>query len=186
MILKFDQRIFEGASADPGRYAMHGVLFRQADDGAVMATATDGKTLTRIEVQLQDGEKLPDEGVLLDARDLKSGWGRGKGDRILRILDGSWKLGVANQVTEISVIDGEFPKVEAVIPAPASGQLLTFDVKLLLQIAKAAGADSVTLEVPEFATSGKQKGQITSPIRVRLRDTFSEHDLGVLMPITVD
>ena len=185
MILNFDQRIFEGAARDAGRYAMHSVLFSQ-DGDTVTATATDGKTLTRIEVQLQDGEKLPEDGVMLSSSDLKAGWGRGKGDRCLRWLEGRWQLGVGNQVSTIEVIEGEFPKVEAVIPASSSGRLLTFDAKLLMQLAKSAGTEVVTLEVPEFATSGKQKGQVTGAIRVRLRDSNSDDDLGVIMPVVVE
>jgi len=180
MILNHDQRIFESASKEPGRYAFHGVLFRTEGD-VTTATATDGKQLVRIEVTLQDGEVLPEDGVLLSSSDIKSGWGRGKGDRILRVLEGVWKLGVGNQISTIDVLEGEFPNVEAVIPAPSSTRRMSFDVRILARMAKAAGADSVTLEVPEF-----HAGQVKGPIRVTLRETESGEQMGVLMPITVD
>lgn len=185
MILNFDQRIFEAAAKDAGRYAMHGILFRTEGD-VTTATATNGKILTRIEVTLQDGEVLPEDGVLLSSSDIKAGWGRGKGDRILRVLEGGWKLGVGNQISTIDVLEGEFPQVEAVIPDSSSGRRITFDAKLLLELAKSAGTEVVTLEVPEFQDSGKQKGQVTGAIRVQLRDSGSDNDLGVIMPVVVE
>lgn len=180
MILNHDQRIFESASKEPGRYAFHGVLFRTEGD-VTTATATDGKQLVRIEVTLDADEELPEDGALLDGRDLKAGWGRGKQTRTLRLEGGTWTLRNGATSTEISVIDGDFPNVEAVIPAPSSTRRMSFDVRILARMAKAAGADSVTLEVPEF-----KSGQVKGPIRVTLRETESGEQMGVLMPITVD
>lgn len=183
MLLKYNQRIFE--CTDPASDTYSGVLFSAYGDGTATATATDGKTLTRIEVRVQDGETVPDA-VLLSAADMKAAWGRGKADREIGLVDGRWILAVGDQVTRIRVIDAQFPDADRVVPKPTRDRLLTFNVKLLVQLAKAAGADDVTLEVPEFKTGRNCPTQVREPIRIRMRDTYSTDDIGVLMPIVLD
>ena len=186
MILNYDQRIFEAAASDPGRYAMHGVLF-QTVEGTTYATATDGRKLVKLEITLEEGDELPERGVILDARELKSGWGRGKGSRHLKLSDTGWTLRVDKQISQIATIDGEFPKYESVAPPSSSQRMISFNVNYLMDIAKAAGVDQVTLEVPEFQpVKGTTGLQALDAIRIRLMESGSRNDLAVLMPVTVD
>jgi len=184
MILTNVQRIFEAASKDPGRYATNAVQFT-VENGIGFATATNGRQLVRIQVVMEDTDNLG-AGILLSAADLRSGWGRGKGDRVLS-FDGVWKLTVGNQVSIIAQIDGQFPLFHNVIAEPSNARLMTFDVDLMIAISKAVGTKSLTFEVPEFTTrSGVPGQQVTDPIRIRLNGTGSDENLGVMMPIVVE
>ena len=178
MIILHNQRIFETAAKDPGRYSMNAVRLRELD-GNVVAEATDGKCLARVELQLEDGEELAEE-VMLDARQLKAGWGRGKSDRILACnVEGQWTLRVGSQVTAIDTIDGEFPRIDDVVPASSKDRRVTLNLDLLVSTAKALGVTEVTLELPEL-----EDGQVMGAVRVSSRESFSEAAVGVVMPIT--
>tara|TARA_R110000796_G_scaffold41179_1_gene101920 strand:+ start:15684 stop:16238 length:555 start_codon:yes stop_codon:yes gene_type:complete len=184
MILNFDQRIFESAATSANRYQMDAIRFKPEGD-QMFATATNGKILARIEVQTQEGDNVHEDGIMLSGRDIKAGWGRGKGPRFLREGPNGWRIHVGNSSSIVEVLEGDFPQVEAVIPASSSDRMLTFDVKFLLALAKAAGSDVVTLEVPEF-THKNDRQQVMSGVRVRTRDSFSDEDLGVIMPIVIE
>jgi len=182
MILNHRQRIFEAAAKSDPRTGLEGVLFMP--DGT--ATASDGHSLTRVKFQLENDE-LPEGGLLLSARDMRAGWGRGNGDRTILHDGTNWLLLVGAQSTVLTVLEHPYPKVDAVIPASSSARMLTLNVAYLVAMAKAAGAESVTLEVPEFQDVKLIDGQqITSAIRCRLRREGEDEELGTIQPIVIE
>lgn len=191
MILRHEQRIFEAASREPGRYAMHGVRLRLLD-GKPVLEATDGRILVRVEVELEEGEELaflPEEGVILRGDDLRDAWPAAKAGRkglFLRRDEGEWFLDCGGSRTRLGTIDGEFPRVDALVALIGQEGTLGFDLDLLNRLAKAAGASYVRFEMPKL-----EGGQVRGPVGVRFsRDdgTFTvplDNFRGVIMPMTV-
>lgn len=192
MILRHEQRIFEAAAREPGRYAMHGVRLRLLD-GRPVLEATDGCILVRVEVELEEGEELaflPEAGVILCADDLRDAWPAAKAGRkglFLRRDEGEWFLDCGGSRTRLGTIDGEFPRVDAIVATTDAPEgTLGFDLDLLNRIAKAAGASYVRFELPKL-----EGGQVRGPVGVR----FSRDDgtsvlplgnfRGAMMPMTI-
>lgn len=185
-----NQRVFEAASREPGRYAMMAVRLRLLD-GKPVLEAMNGRILSRVEVEQEEGEELawlPPEGVLLSSEDMRDAWPsakNGKKGLFLRRDEGDWFLDCAGSRTRLSTIDGEFPRVDAVVAMtddPAGSVGLAIDY--LNMLAKAAGASGLRLLLPKY-----EKGQVRGPIGIVFTDEAGSRIRGVLgaiMPITVD
>lgn len=211
MILDPKARVFEAASKEPGRFSFHGVRVRLLD-GVPVLEATDGRKLVRVAaVRTQWDEALddlPPEGVVLDAVMMRDGWKnlRKSEELSLTLEDGRWYLQHGPVRVEVRTLEGEFPKVDAIVPAPRTGRFLTFDAGHLAAVVKATGAGWVTLEVPEFEVERvvpafdkgpdwrrPLHGQVMQPIYVQVRRLADEDGarrvddaFGVLMPCSME
>lgn len=177
MQIEKDLKIHLAASKDPGRYAMHGVLHTPGK-----LTATNGQIAARINVSDDEGDG---EGQIVPAALIKAAVSKpGKGTAVVH-TNGN---GICRAITKAGVvedkeIDGEFPKVDAVIPdvPQCRRALIGINAQLLLDLVKAIGCENncarLELDLEELSPDKSYGG----PIRIT-----STYGVGVIMPVTVE
>ena len=186
MILRYDQRIFEACDLKDYRRFLHYVRFSMVD-GKPVAEATNGRILARIDILLDSDETLTEEGVQLSAQDLREGWGRGKGDRYIEQAEGVWTVTTGKQTATVRAGKETFPDTSRLWPELDSTRLLTIKPKELIDMAKASGSETLTLEIPAFEHNKKSTlQQVQTPIRIRMKNTFSDDNVGIIMPTVIE
>jgi DNA polymerase-3 subunit beta len=112
------------AAREPGRYAMHGILVLLADDRLTMI-GTDGRRLSKASVPVDTGGApprhaiVPTKGMQLFCRVIQDPLDQ------IRFVVRENQVGLRSRHAETfaRLIDGEFPRYEAVIPAHCSHAL---------------------------------------------------------------
>ena len=202
MKIKLDptQRIFEAAAKEANRYAMH-VVRLDLENGLARLSATDGRVLAMIEAEFEGDWPRDDAGeptvFLLDARALKAGWkGGATRPKFLVLEEGVWTLEAPTPSvkirTEIPVVDGDYPNTDAIVPdSSETDNRVTLNIAYLASLAKATGAETITLVFPSGfpegpAGAGTRKKGYGSPVVVRARNSAGVigDTTGIIMPVT--
>lgn len=133
------------AAKEPGRYAMHGVLVVAADDRLTMI-GTDGRRLSKASVPVDLGGMPPRQAIVpTKAMQLFCRVIQDPLDQVRFVLRDN-QVGLRSQKAETfsRLIDGEYPKYDAVIPAHCS-HALEADPELLARklrlVANVSGDD---------------------------------------------
>ena len=123
------------AAREQGRYAMHGIL-TEVEDDALRMVATDGRRLAMANAPLEDVPKkaaaaraiVPNKGMQLFCKVMDDPLEQ------VRVHFGENQFGLKTARAEVfaRLIDGEFPRYSAVIPAETSN-LVEADAELLQQ-----------------------------------------------------
>ncbi len=172
------------ASKDGTRYILNGVKI-----AGNMAVATDGRTLFAACGTRDDDDA--DRDTIIPTRAAKAAWPQTKRKRgcMLPILTINPKaenepgtvsiLDVEFDKTTIKEIDGNYPRFEAVMPDVSKHTFrVGLNVKLLLQIAKCYGEDTVCLHINPDAMNG---GAVSDPIIVT--NEKSPEAVAIIMPM---
>jgi DNA polymerase-3 subunit beta len=168
---KLVNRTAFAAAREPGRYAMHGVLV-EIDDGRLRLVATDGRrlALSAIAVEARTAERLsrskpaivPTKGMQLFCRVISDPLDP------VELQFGENQVGLRTKNAEIfaRLIDGEFPRYAAVIPAEsqnmmeADTQLLTKKLRLAANVTgNEARAVKLKLEKGKLELFGQSVGR---------------------------
>jgi DNA polymerase-3 subunit beta len=121
------------AAREPGRYAMHGVL-AEVEDDTLRLVATDGRRLALSSVPV-DGSKADNGSAIVPTKGMQL-FCRVIGDPLdqVQLAIGSDQVGLKTANAEIfaRLIDGEFPRYAAVLPAE-TGNVMEADKDLFSQ-----------------------------------------------------
>jgi len=176
------------AAREPGRYAMHGVLV-EIEDGGLKLVATDGRrlALATLPIETAAGQRLmsskpaivPTKGMQLFCRVITDPLDP------IELSFGENQVGMRTKNAEIfaRLIDGEFPRYAAVIPAESQNQLeadtLMFTKKLRLA-ANVTGSEAravkLKLEKGKLELFGQSvgRGEAHSHMEVEFRGQPAE------------
>lgn len=186
-------KVHEAANKTAGRWMMDHVRIRVAEDGQPVLEATDGRAfMVKVPARwmaVGEAEAWPKGEELLVPRDALAELWKGRADEERHILVHRPQGGVPELVLrrgsmELKVLAhvGEFaPAAGQRFPAYEARTTVSFDVEALLKIAKASGAEAVTLEIPPAGELGVVRGAIL----VRALDERHRRNGAVagLMPI---
>lgn len=178
--MKFDRHKDPAAMAAKSatRYAIQGVAVVQRDGGAFLA-ATDGRALSLVRAQLDDGD-TPD-GVYPVAAFAAARKAARKRPEAAVALNGCARVEGDGAATEFAKVDGTFPDVNGygVIPAGKPQRVLRLDAEYLARLQKALGADGVAIELHD-----DDRDRMPMVIRPIYTDGGTDDgSFGVLMPI---
>jgi DNA polymerase-3 subunit beta len=178
------QRTGFAAAREQGRYAMHGILMQVKDDALEMV-ATDGRRLAIASSPIEEngaaGSRaiVPSKGMQLFCRVIDDPMER------ISLHFGDNQLGMKTSKAEIfaRLIDGEFPRYAAVIPAQtenlveASAELLGQKLRLVSNVTSAdMRAVKLSIEKERLTIYGRSAaaGQATAHMEVDFQGTPSE------------
>jgi len=149
------------AAREQGRYAMHGIL-TQVEGDELKMVATDGRRLAVASSPLEEGPKkkgeaqaiVPTKGMQLFCRVLADPLER------VRVHFGDSQFGLKTERAEVfaRLIDGEFPRYSAVIPASTT-HLVEADAHLMSQ--KLRLVSNVTSTDTRAVRLSFEKGRMT-------------------------
>lgn len=184
-------------AAKPSDRRMESMTGAQVDTKAKRIVATDGRCLVSIPVDF--GPCDPEEhGTAIVtseaiAESLKMANGRHAQPATIDVqgecVSVMTNLGMRNGHR---VIDGQFPRVDAVIPASKTKLTIGLDVRLLAKIADALGVDGVRIEIPIQSIEGPASRErvagamMIRPISLRGESIPSPDAFGVLMPVIAE
>lgn len=208
MKLRHSQKVHEATSKYPGRYAMNCVQLRLAFGGKPELVATDGRILAVVPVELTGTSDPNDgfEGGELIARDTFVELMKGRKTEERSLIRNVHKdiIGRRGELSlKARLGEGDFPKVDQLVPEERDDDItFTFDVEFLVRIAKATGAEAITLRIPSkmpdepgHVTPPHETvdwdRQVATPVKVIARGVGADNyrpngAFGVIMPITVE
>lgn len=171
------------AAREPGRYAMHGIL-TLVEDGALRMVATDGRRLAVASFPIEgDGAAaraiVPTKGMQL--------FGRVISDPLESVYlhFGDNQIGMRTKRADVfaRLIDGEFPRYAAVIPA-SSDNVVEADAELMMRklrlVANVTSSDAravrLSLEKGEMKMYARStgRGEATAQMEVKYKGKQNE------------
>ena len=182
------------AAKDQGRYAMNGVALANLGKHGTCLTATDGMAAVVIPVQITEGA-LNGRPLILSIETAKAATDavRKASKHMVYPCEVSVNPTAANAETLCLgnrtsglLLDGEFPRVEGVIPPMKKERRLSFNVKLLYQLAQAMGVEELTLHVPKFREGCVRDAIYVQPGKCPHQTEDGRRPFGVIMPMTLD
>ncbi|MEM7516293.1 MAG: DNA polymerase III subunit beta, partial [Planctomycetota bacterium] len=130
------------AAREAGRYAMHGVL-TEVEDGVLKMVATDGRRLALSSCPVESPPELPPS-VIVPTKGMQL-FGRGISDplELIHLQFGENQIGMKTSNAEMfaRLVDGEYPRYAAVIPASTQHSIeldavsLTKKIRLVANVA---------------------------------------------------
>jgi DNA polymerase-3 subunit beta len=175
------------AAREQGRYAMHGVLV-ELEDHRLQMVATDGRRLARAAATLEDAPAslntkrpviVPTKGAQLFCRVITDPLG------LVKLSFEENQVGIKTSKAEVfaRLLDGEFPRYKAVIPAEATNVVEAdaglFERKLRL-VANATGDETRAVKLTfqkgemELSAQSAGKGAATAQLEVDFKGKSGE------------
>lgn len=180
------------AAKDSGRYAVAGVAIVQRPDGSTFLAATDGRMLSMVRAQPDDGDDMPailGQGRVYPPAAFAARRACKRRDTEASvILNGSAYVRADGCTTEYARVDHPFPDVLGVTPAGKPVLSLNLNAELLARMQKALGGNAVRIEIHAIGDDAEIDPSLPLTVRpIYLEGPASEDgSFGLVMPLRGD